>query len=367
MSKKLTIEEIKNRIKDKPVKLLSTKYLTSDKPLQWKHTTCGHVFPRSWTKIKQTHKCPICTGQEKVTINVVKRRLKERDIKLQVLSTTCNGAKDVLDWQCEAKGHIFSNTPDGIFSQNKIKIKGVVTYGCSQCALENRPTTSIPDIKNRIMNKNIELVSTEVPNCKAYVTWKCKEHDYTFTMTPDNVYTQDYFYCPYCTLNEIRKELELTKRPIILLSTEYTGNGGDDLYWECTNKHCGHKWYASRNKVMNKTTQSGCPECGRKSHNITNAKRNEQAWKATKGIVYIIRCYDEHESFYKIGITIRRLKIRMKKVPYNYEVIKIIETTRYASVFIEADLHTKHNQYRYTPNKKFGGYRECFSKLHIKE
>src|SRR5690606_7958536 len=81
----------------------------------------------------------------------------------------------------------------------------------------------------------------------------------------------------------------------------------------------------------------GCPECGRKSI-AKSAKENPTGWSITNWEnkaktsqnfdsfkVYIIRCWNEDEIFYKIGRTYRETKKRFgtkKDMPYNYEVLK---------------------------------------------
>lgn len=70
----------------------------------------------------------------------------------------------------------------------------------------------------------------------------------------------------------------------------------------------------------------GCRDCGNrnnyhKSNWIKKAKERE-------GIFYIIKCWNQNEEFYKLGITYRSVKIRHNthNMPYNYEIIKEVKS-----------------------------------------
>ena len=67
-----------------------------------------------------------------------------------------------------------------------------------------------------------------------------------------------------------------------------------------------------------------------------------------------------------IGITKNSMNKRFGRkdyMPYNYKVLDIIETNMYDAIYIEKEMHTQNNKYSYTPNIKFGGHTECFSKI----
>lgn len=126
--------------------------------------------------------------------------------------------------------------------------------------------------------------------------------------------------------------------------------------------------------------QGGCPKCGRERIYKSN-KENPSGWgckyweKASKKSknfdsfkVYIIKCWSEEESFYKIGRTYSTVDFRFavkSKMPYNYEVIKIIENEDARFVYdLENKLKAQHKDYKYRPKLKFGGMYECFSKIY---
>lgn len=84
--------------------------------------------------------------------------------------------------------------------------------------------------------------------------------------------------------------------------------------------------------------------------------------------LYIIKCWNDNERFYKIGRTFTTLENRFKskrKMPYNYEVIKIIENTAENIFKLETEYKNKHKNFNYTPSLCFGGKCECYSIINV--
>lgn len=84
-----------------------------------------------------------------------------------------------------------------------------------------------------------------------------------------------------------------------------------------------------------------------------------------KAKLYIIKCFDEAEVFYKVGITVTPIEQRYKRdaLPYGYEVVSVIEDDAGFIWDLEKRLHTLMKGVRYVPSKHFGGYTECFSSI----
>lgn len=130
-----------------------------------------------------------------------------------------------------------------------------------------------------------------------------------------------------------------------------------------------------RQKPIDHFRNSGCPKCGI-NRTIENLTTNHIGWslekwkrtgerKNSKPILYIIRIFDEFESFIKIGKTYNGINGRFKpnswNLPYCFEVIKIIEGS-YEDIYLQEIKMIKDlSKYKYTPIKKFNGKTECFS------
>ena len=121
----------------------------------------------------------------------------------------------------------------------------------------------------------------------------------------------------------------------------------------------------------------GCNLCGRirigesmvKNPNgwsYTNWQKSaESSLRFESYKVYILKCSDENEEFYKIGKTYCTLDYRFycNKMPYLYEVVNTTEgDSRYISE-LETQLLNAHKAYQYIPLKLFNGRNECFSKI----
>lgn len=113
----------------------------------------------------------------------------------------------------------------------------------------------------------------------------------------------------------------------------------------------------------------GCPSCSVESNGWNYHLWEEQALKSNRFEsfkLYMIKCWDETETFYKIGKTFNKLNTRFSgtnRLPYNWELVKFIEGTAQEISELETELKRKHKEHSYTPKKMFGGMYECYSEL----
>lgn len=127
------------------------------------------------------------------------------------------------------------------------------------------------------------------------------------------------------------------------------------------------------------TSKTGCKKCG----NILTAefgrnnpvgwgytawqKAAERSKKFDSFKVYILRCWNDEEEFYKIGKTFTKIKLRFRtsfksKIPYDYEIIKVFESKTdglYISK-LEKELQKLNKDNKYLPKTEFAGMYECF-------
>lgn len=124
----------------------------------------------------------------------------------------------------------------------------------------------------------------------------------------------------------------------------------------------------------------GCPDCiDRKEISKDNGAWSIKQWieKAQKSKnfesfkVYIIKCWNEDESFFKIGRTFTTVKKRFSSktaLPYKYEIIReIINDDAHYIGELETNLKNINSMYRYKPEIHFNGMWECFSKVQYEE
>mgnify|MGYP003610284029 FL=1 len=119
--------------------------------------------------------------------------------------------------------------------------------------------------------------------------------------------------------------------------------------------------------TLNHLQGQGCPQCGKESH-----WRRSDYIKKAKGrvcIFYTIRCFNEDEEFYKIGITMQGVKGRYKDkrdMPYEYEVISEVKGSAGFIWDLERDEKRKLKILHYKPTLDFAGsVTECFTNYKI--
>ncbi len=110
---------------------------------------------------------------------------------------------------------------------------------------------------------------------------------------------------------------------------------------------------------------NGCNDCAGHSNWYNRAKRSKSfdSFKA-----YFVKCYDDNQVFYKIGVTYRELRLRLKDIPYKYEIINVKEIKDINDkegvdmLFrLESRFKKMYKNKKYTPKKEFHGMGECFS------
>jgi len=111
----------------------------------------------------------------------------------------------------------------------------------------------------------------------------------------------------------------------------------------------------------------GCPKCvnvagygWKRSDFISRAK-------GKNATLYVLKCTNEYETFYKVGITIRNIKDRFDskfRMPYNYTVVYSYIGNPEVVWNTEKEYHKILNKYIYTPKLNFGGsVKECFTDI----
>lgn len=115
----------------------------------------------------------------------------------------------------------------------------------------------------------------------------------------------------------------------------------------------------------------GCPYCGAERSaemsvgwSRTDYIRYTEARNNGRALLYVIKCRDNNETFYKIGITARSVKERFNNdMPYKYEVIREIKGDAGFIYDAEKQFHKMNKKHKYEPVIKFGGHTECFSEI----
>ena len=127
--------------------------------------------------------------------------------------------------------------------------------------------------------------------------------------------------------------------------------------------------------------KNGCPKCGyisvskkaisnSHSFSLSSWKNIISKNKNSKPKLYIIKCFNENETFIKIGITINDTKFRFsgkKLMPYNYNILLEICDSAEPIFKNEKLAHKNFKNIKYTPKIKFPGIGECYNAENEKE
>lgn len=273
----------------------------------------------------------------------------------------------------------------GIFLQspsNHLAGKGCKLCGYkSQSKIKTKTTEEFIKEAESIHGNKYDYSKVDYKNGKNHVIITCPEHG-DFLQSPNN---HTHFGggkgCPKCALVTISSKKTLTKGEFIERCLNKHGNKYDYslVDYKGSNNNikiiCPIHGLFSQNPYTH-INSFGCPKCGMKKSK--NHKRmNPPGWTITNWEssalksknfdsfkVYIIRCWNNNEWFYKIGRTFSTINRRFKNntaMPYNYEVINefIFETAK-GAFDKENELKSMHKNFKYLPKIKFDGMHECF-------
>lgn len=148
---------------------------------------------------------------------------------------------------------------------------------------------------------------------------------------------------------------------------------GDKYDYNLTKYKCGElvKIKCNQHGIFEQNHNShllgyGCKYCSYDSSGWTHNKWVEKGNKSKNFDsfkVYIIKCWNENEEFYKIGKTFTKLKNRFKEIPYKVDIIKVFNGDGLEVSILERELQKNNKNFKYLPLINFGGKYECFTEI----
>lgn len=220
---------------------------------------------------------------------------------------------------------------------------------------------------------NYSLISHDIYKDMNSFTLYCQKHSHSWSPGYMNYIRSDTI-CTYCA-NEL-KSLNNSHSFEYFVEQARQIFGDRYIYYKEHHKNCkddptiiGCKIHGdfpmSRGNHINQ--KQGCPDCARELAKMPFTRFKESSYKHHKGkaYLYVLRCFQQEESFYKIGITSSNLKKRYcskSDMPYQHEIISLLYLD-YAYVWnLEKCLHRYFKKYRYRPEILFPGSKlECYS------
>ncbi len=247
---KLTLAGMKKLAEDKGGKCLSESYENVESKLRWECAE-GHQWEAIPSNVKKGHWCPVCAGNESLTIEQMRRVAEENGGRC--LSYIYVNSTTKLLWEC-AEGHGWEATPDSIRQGT----------WCPVCGGNERLTI---EQMHRVAEENGgRCLSDKYVNNKTKLLWECAE-GHRWEAVPSSIKVGRW--CPICA-DKKKSERSVSRKLGIAAMHEIAEQRGgrciSDTYidsktklvWECAE---GHRWEAVPSSVK---VGHWCPICADK-------------------------------------------------------------------------------------------------------
>lgn len=225
-------------------------------------------------------------------------------------------------------------------------------------------------IIQKIANKHgneYDYSEVEYVNYKTEVIVKCKKHG-RFLKTPKSILDNNTSsICRKCWQESLRVPKEVILKRLNEIhkgNLQFDMSNYVDRYSKIpvTCKEHG-KSIASAESLLR---GGGCYQCGLTLNKVgwehTRWEAGGNKSRFFEGFkVYLIKCFNNDEIFYKIGKTYTNVSNRFnKKFPYNWELISEREGSAIHMSNLEKELHKECKEFKYSPQIPFKGQFECF-------
>ena len=242
--------------------------------------------------------------------------------------------------------------------------KHLSTIGCKKCGRGYMDTDKFIKKAISIHNDKYNYTLTDFERSNTKVTILCDLHG-EFTQTPNDHLTG--YGCPKCGGTSKLSTDEFIEKAKIIHGDKYGYEKTD-----YTNSHINvtitcpfHGDFTQQ--PNNHLDGKGCKKCGvgegTWSYSVWERK-GKQSVNFDSFKVYVIRCWNDTETFYKVGKTFRKIDERFdSNMPYNYGVIKIYYGEAKEISLLEQRLNHINKEHSYLPLLEFKGRHECFSEI----
>lgn len=251
------------------------------------------------------------------------------------------------------------------------------TGGCWECGKKQCVETAFNKTNDSLLDRFVSIHGDKYDysmvvfnDCKTKVEIGCPIHGYFYQQPSKHLMGRGCIKCGIEALSA--KNVERTNDTAYFIKRSKEAHGDkygyefsvytrakDDIIITCpTHGNITQKAVAHMDG-------DGCVLCRNEHNNFHKDSWSDRSSNKT-GVFYIIRCFNETESFYKFGITINTVGRRYcdaKSMPYSYEIVRLIISTDRNYIW---DLEKRFSKFklkdRYDPIIPFmGGKTECFS------
>ena len=270
---------------------------------------------------------------------------------------------------CNIHGE-FTKSPVSILNEN----------ACDECCKKKTKSTdkdTFIEEAIKVYGDKDDYTNTEVVSSKYKVEVRCTKHDLIFKKD-----IQSYLLgcgCPKCSAENYTLIRTKTTEQFIEEAKEVHGNNcdyTDTIYKSAKDKvtiKCNKHNIIFEQHPDNHLKGGSCRKC--LSENISKSLKGREGTcgytrsgyvkqaNGREACVYLIKCFNENEEFYKIGKTFLDMNKRFTKanICYKFEEVGFHFGEAGYVYDLEIELHRKYKSYKYRPNEWFAGHTECFT------
>ncbi len=220
---------------------------------------------------------------------------------------------------------------------------------------------------NKVHNNKYDYSKTIYIRTSDQITIICSEHgqfsQYPFNHLKGHGCLKCSGKCKSTTERFIENAIEAHGEGVYDYSNSVYKNAKTKLDIRCTN--CNTTFSMTPSDHIH--GKNGCPACAKANKGWNRSYYIEQAKSHNnKSKLYILRCCNDEEEFYKIGITMKSIKQRYPKkaaMPYKYETLLLLEGDAGQIWDLEKKLHRQFKDLSYTPKIFFYGRTQCYTEL----
>ena len=250
MSKKLTDNECKFKLKGRPIRILEYAGTTNSNKTLFICDICSNEWYSSFNKIHSSNRgCPSCNKIRNKNLKSLSEqechtRLKDRNIKMTYYAKLVNNKNS--EFLCLICTHKWTTSLSSVHNLGS---------GCPKCA--GVAALSKEDCAKRIKNRPIELIYYVGRTNSNKSKFKCNHCSHEWEASFNNIDQGDG--CPKCSktrkLTSGEWDKRLSGRPLKMI--KYSGNVSSKSTFKCT--LCSNIWDATLHNVGH--LKQGCPKC----------------------------------------------------------------------------------------------------------
>lgn len=200
---------------------------------------------------------------------------------------------------------------------------------------------------------------------------RCIEHDEYFDISSARGHKKGRgIYCPKCKEQRELERLEAKRQEYIeIFNKKHNGRYGDysDFVYYGRYKNstfiCPDHGEFKQTPISHANTVYGCQKCGAEAGHGYSKSSYIKACGNRVCSLYLVRIYNDRESFYKVGISVNikdRFSDLRKDSGYRSELMSVIEGTAEEVWELEYRIKRDYKMFSYIPNNVFAGHTECY-------